>query len=252
MLDILPIPIFDDNYVWLSRAGARAFVVDPGDAGPVLAALREHGLTLEAILITHHHPDHIGGVAEIVADTGCPVYGPAHLAVVDRPVGEGSHIALPGTGAAFDVMALPGHTLDHLAYLGGGVLFCGDTLFACGCGRLKEGTPAQMQHSLSRLAELPADTQVYCTHEYTLVNQRFARAVEPGNHALAARAERDAARRAQGLPTVPFGLNEELATNPFLRWAEPGVKAAAQLHGAADVGAVEVFAAIRRWKDGFA
>lgn len=240
-----------DNYVWLLRQGERALVVDPGDAAPVAARLAELGLTLSAILLTHHHGDHTGGVAELAAIWGCPVYGPAGIPMVTQSLADGDSLQLADMDLRFEVLAVPGHTLDHLAYYGQGVLFCGDTLFACGCGRLFEGTAAQMQHSLARLLALPAETLVCCTHEYTLSNQRFALAVEPGNSELLWRSRTDAARRERGEPTLPSTLALERATNPFLRWAEPAVRAAARGQGAANDEPVEVFAALRRWKDGF-
>jgi len=251
-LSIVPVPILKDNYVWLGHDGAHAFVVDPGEAAPVDAALKALQLKLTAILVTHHHGDHIGGVAALASAWHCPVYGPGSVDGIDWPVGEGDAVVLDGPAAAFTVMAVPGHTLDHIAYYGAGTLFCGDTLFACGCGRLFEGTPAQMQHALARLAALPADTRVYCTHEYTLANQRFALAVEPGNAALVTRHAADQAKRAQGQPTLPSSIGLERATNPFLRWAEPDVARAAHAHGAAGGDPIAVFAALRRWKDGFA
>lgn len=248
----MPIPILKDNYVWLGVQDDLAFVVDPGEAGPVLAELQRRRLRLAAILITHHHGDHVGGVDALVEAFGCPVYGPATVRQTTHPLHDGDRLPLAAFAIDFKVIAVPGHTLDHLAYVGDGLLFCGDTLFACGCGRLFEGTAAQMQASLARLAELPPDTLVYCTHEYTLSNQRFARAVEPDNAALQQRSASDAARREAGLPTVPFRLADELASNPFLRWSAPQVIATARQHGAADDSAVAVFAAVRRYKDGFA
>ncbi|QNM97453.1 hydroxyacylglutathione hydrolase [Chitinimonas koreensis] len=251
MLTILPVPILEDNYVWLGHVDGRAFVVDPGEAAPVAARLAELGLSLDAVLLTHHHRDHTGGVAELAARWHCPVFGPAGLAGVTRPLADGDWLQLGALGLAFDVLAVPGHTLDHLAYYGHGTLFCGDTLFACGCGRLFEGTPAQMQASLARLAALPGDTRVCCTHEYTLANERFAHAVEPGNAELAQRMADDQARRARGEPTLPSSVGLERATNPFLRWDAPAVLAAARAHGAETGEPVAVFAALRRWKDGF-
>lgn len=251
MPSILPVPILQDNYVWLLQQGGRALLVDPGEAAPVAARLAELGLTLSAILLTHHHGDHTGGVAELVAAWGCPVYGPGNIPLVTDPLVDGDALSLPDMGLHFTVLAVPGHTLDHLAYYGQGVLFCGDTLFACGCGRLFEGTATQMQQSLARLLALPAETQVCCTHEYTLSNQRFALAVEPDNAALQLRSEVDQARRARGEPTLPSTLALERATNPFLRCAEPTVRAAARSQGAANDEPAEVFATLRRWKDGF-
>ncbi|QDQ29332.1 hydroxyacylglutathione hydrolase [Chitinimonas arctica] len=248
---ILPVPILKDNYVWLLHQHGLAVVVDPGEAAPVAARLAQLNLRLAAILITHHHGDHTGGLAGLRAAFGCPVFGPPTVTGVDRPVAEGDRVALDDIQLRFDVMAVPGHTLDHLAYFGHGALFCGDTLFACGCGRLFEGSPAQMQASLARLAALPGDTLLCCTHEYTLANERFARAVEPHNAALLARMEHDEACRSRGEPTLPGNLACEAATNPFLRWSEPAVIAAARLHGALDDSPRQVFTALRRWKDDF-
>ncbi|WP_269532910.1 hydroxyacylglutathione hydrolase [Chitinimonas sp. BJYL2] len=252
-MTILPVPILDDNYVWLMHDGIHALVVDPGDAAPVKSVLAAHGLTLTAILITHHHRDHIGGVADLQAIWSCPVYGPPGIDGVSVPRGDGDRVELAAPACCFEVLAVPGHTLDHLAYYDASlaILFCGDTLFACGCGRLFEGTPQQMQTSLARLAALPAQTQVYCTHEYTLSNQRFALAVEPDNATLQARHQRDLGRRQRGEATLPTTLAEELACNPFLRWAAPVVKTQAARQGAEDDSPVAVFAAIRRWKDQF-
>jgi hydroxyacylglutathione hydrolase len=237
-------------------------VVDPGDAAPVLEYLAKHRLSLTAILTTHHHRDHVGGIAEILGQPNIgdiPVFGPAVEAIgtVNRPLADGDHVDLPQIEASFEVLAVPGHTRGHIAYYGGklldcGVLFCGDTLFACGCGRLLEGTPQQMYRSLSRLAALPRQTAVYCAHEYTQANIRFALAVEPDNEALQIR-EKEAARlRALNLPTVPSTIGAELATNPFLRWDQPKVIQAAQTFtGNESLQPDTVFAAIRAWKDKF-
>ncbi|GAB3268013.1 hydroxyacylglutathione hydrolase [Chitinimonas naiadis] len=251
MLSILPVPILQDNYVWLLQHDGLAIVVDPGEAAPVAERLAALNLRLVAILLTHHHGDHTGGVAELVQQWACPVYGPASIAVVDHAVADGQRLLLADIGLAFEVMAVPGHTLDHIAYHGEGALFCGDTLFACGCGRLFEGTAQQMQRSLAKLAALPDETLVCCTHEYTLSNQRFARAVEPDNSALLARSQADEARRQRMEPTLPSHIGLERSTNPFLRWAVPAVQAAARGQGAEDDGPVAVFAALRRWKDQF-
>jgi hydroxyacylglutathione hydrolase len=253
-MQVHAVPAFQDNYLWVLADGRRAAVVDPGDAVPVQRFLEAKGLDLAAILATHHHGDHIGGVPELVARWGCPVFGPAHDGVggLTRALGEGDRIEVPGLDAAFEVLDVPGHTAGHIAYVGEGAVFCGDTLFACGCGRLFEGTALQMSQSLAKLAALPAATRVYCAHEYTLSNIRFAQAVEPGNAALTARHARDSAKRAAQQPTVPSTIGEELATNPFLRCDAPEIVAAAQKHaGRALRGPVEVFAQIRAWKDGF-
>lgn len=253
MFDTIPIPAFKDNYIWLLRQGAAAVVVDPGDAAPVLAVLARERLSLEAILITHHHADHQGGVAQILAHAPAAVFGPAAESItgLTQPLHGGETLRLPRLGAEFRVLPVPGHTAGHLAYYGAGRLFCGDTLFGCGCGRLFEGTPAQMAGSLARIEALPDETEVFCAHEYTQMNLRFALAVEPRNAALRRRADATALARAQGLPTVPSTLALEKATNPFLRCREPAVIAAARAHGARDESPVAVFAAIRAWRNDF-
>ncbi|WP_374339994.1 hydroxyacylglutathione hydrolase [Methyloversatilis sp.] len=253
-MKIYPIPAFGDNYLWLVAANERALVVDPGDAAPVLAALEERALRLDAILITHHHADHIGGVGELKRRTGARVFGPAdeRIGHIDEVVCEGSRVALPWLDFSFAVIEVPGHTRSHIAYVGGDRLFCGDTLFAGGCGRLFEGTPEQMWHALSRLASLPLHTRLFCAHEYTVSNLRFAQAVEPDNQALLARIRRVAQQRAAGEPTVPSALADELASNPFLRVREPAVVRAAEAHAGRRLASpVEVFTVLREWKNGF-
>lgn len=252
MLEIVPLPAFRDNYIWTLRRGDAAAVVDPGDARPVKDYLARERLRLVAILATHHHPDHVGGIAELAGDTGAAVYGPRAepIPALTHPVAEGDTVALAALGVAFAVFDVPGHTRAHVAYYGAGALFCGDTLFACGCGRLFEGTPAQMVGSLAKLAALPGATRLYCAHEYTLANIEFARKVEPENAALAEREARARALRAQGRPTLPSTLDEERATNPFLRLAEPAVvEAASRYLGERVCEPVRVFAAIREWKN---
>lgn len=251
MFDVSFIPAFKDNYVWLLTRGRRATVVDPGDAAPVEARLAAAGLSLEAILVTHHHADHQGGVGALIARWQPAVFAPAAESITGctHPLRGGERITI--LDCPVDVLAVPGHTLGHLAYVAPGMLFCGDTLFGAGCGRLFEGTHAQMAASLSRLAELPDDTAVYCAHEYTALNLGFARAVEPDNPALTARVARVAAQRAAGLPSVPSTLAEEKATNPFLRCGEPAVVAAALARGAVDRSPTAVFAAIRGWRNTF-
>jgi hydroxyacylglutathione hydrolase len=258
MVQIHAVPAFQDNYLWVLARGRHAAVVDPGDAAPIQRFLDAHGLTLDAILATHHHGDHIGGVPELARRWKCPVYGPAHDGVegLDRAFVEGDRVTVPGIDLTFDVLDVPGHTAGHIAYVHAAgddpVVFCGDTLFACGCGRLFEGTAAQMSVSLAKLAALPGATRVYCAHEYTMANIRFAEAVEPGNRALAERKARDGARRARGEATVPSTIGEELATNPFLRCREPEVVASAERHAGRDLAdPVAVFAEIRAWKNTF-
>jgi hydroxyacylglutathione hydrolase len=257
MVQIHAVPAFQDNYLWVLARGRHAAVVDPGDAAPVQRFLDERGLQLEAILATHHHGDHIGGVPALARRWKCPVFGPAHDGVegLDRSLVEGDRLTVPGIDWPVEVLDVPGHTAGHIAYVHGAddpVVFCGDTLFACGCGRLFEGTAEQMAASLGKLARLRGATRVYCAHEYTMSNIRFAEAVEPGNRALTERKARDAARRARGEPTVPSSIAEELATNPFLRCGEPEIVASAERHAGRKLAdAVAVFAEIRAWKNSF-
>ena len=257
MLEVSPVRAFSDNYLWLIRAPRErraAVVVDPGDPQPVEAALATAGLALRAILVTHHHPDHVGGVQALVARHGAQVFGPARetLPCEFRPLDDGDSVSLADLGLDFRVMAVPGHTLGHVAYHGHGALFCGDTLFSAGCGRLFEGTAAQMLDSLDRIAALPDDTRVYCAHEYTLSNLRFAAAVEPGNADVLDTLEAVRELRARDGITLPTTLGRERRINPFLRCREPAVRAAAQARsGKRLAGPAEVFAVIRSWKDGF-
>jgi hydroxyacylglutathione hydrolase len=253
MLEVVPVKAFKDNYIWTLRAGGTAAVVDPGEAGPVLEYLARERLRLAAILATHHHADHVGGIAELLAaHGGVPVYGPRHepIATLTRAVGEGDTVRIPELDLELAVLDIPGHTRAHIAYYGAGALFCGDTLFACGCGRLFEGTAEQMYASLQKLLALPDSTRVYCGHEYTLANIGFARTVEPGNQKLAARESRDRATRDAGRPTLPSTLGEEKATNPFLRCREPAVVESVNKYlGSRVSDPVRVFAAIRDLKN---
>jgi hydroxyacylglutathione hydrolase len=253
-VEIVPVNAFKDNYVWTLRNSSDAAVVDPGDARPVLDYLAREKLRLCAILATHHHPDHTGGIAELVGKTRVPVFGPRNepIPALTQPVSEGDRVEIPELGVTFSVLDIPGHTRAHVAYYGAGALFCGDTLFACGCGRLFEGTADQMYTSLAKLAALPDDTKVYCGHEYTLANIGFAKAVEPDNRSLAAREARDRKLRDAGRPTLPSTLGEEKATNPFLRCREPAVVESANKYlGSRVADPVRVFAAIRDWKNRF-
>lgn len=253
---LIPIPAFSDNYLWLLHNGQRATVVDPGDAQPVLQALQENGLQLESILVTHHHADHTGGVDTLREATGARVFGPARERIPEpfTPLMDGSNVQVLGLN--FEVLDVPGHTAGHIAFFcssvdGRPLLFCGDTLFSGGCGRLFEGTPAQMLGSLDRLAALPGDTQVCCTHEYTMSNLRFALAVEPDNNALIGYHARCAALREDGEPTLPTSIAQELLINPFLRTRGATVMAAARRFDPAAHDDCAVFAALRQWKNQF-
>ncbi len=255
MLEVLPIPAFDDNYIWLLRdsADSRCAVVDPGDADPVIERLEAEDWSLSAILITHKHGDHTGGIRELKARwPQAAVYGPAGepIRTLERRLGEGDEIELPEIGVRFRVLDVPGHTEGHIAYYGDGRLFCGDTVFAGGCGRVFSGTHEQLSASLEKIAALPADTLLYCAHEYTLANLGFAQWVEPESPALAERLAADQTRRAHDLPTVPSTLGLELQTNPFLRTDRPGVIAAAERwQGEPLPTRAAVFRAVRTWKD---
>ena len=258
MLTITALPAFNDNYIWLLQdpATQRCAAVDPGDANPVLQWLEDNpGWQLSDILITHHHRDHTGGIATLKQATGARVHGPELESIdgVDQQLADLQQLQV--LDQTFTVYHVPGHTLGHIVYYLPGeqpVLFSGDTLFLAGCGRIFEGTPSQMYHSLQRLAALPANTLVYCTHEYSLSNLKFAAAVEPDNAAISARIEEVSALREQDLISLPSTLADELATNPFLRCNEQQViTSAAEQSGKLPVGPVEVFAAIRAWKDNF-
>ena len=251
---LIPIPAFADNYLWLLHNGKRALIVDPGDAAPVLRALEQSALQLESILVTHHHADHTGGVDALRNATGATVYGPAseRIPAPFKPLREGDSVH--SLGLDFVVLDVPGHTAGHIAFYtpdmdGKPLLFCGDTLFSGGCGRLFEGTPAQMLASLKKLAALPGSTRVCCTHEYTLGNLRFARAVEPDNAELAAYQAHCLQLREQGQPTLPSSIDQEMLINPFLRTQQASILAAVHRFDASAHDDTTVFAALRQWKN---
>jgi hydroxyacylglutathione hydrolase len=256
MIQAIPVSAFSDNYIWLipiPGESHRVAIVDPGDAEPVFTALRALDCEPSAILITHHHSDHCAGVPELTARYRVPVFGPARSPArsIDHPLGDGEEVAL-GEHLRLRVIAVPGHTLDHIAYFGADLLFCGDTLFTGGCGRLFEGSPAQMYDSLRRLSVLPDSTRVHCGHEYTIANLKFARQVEPDNALIRERIMRAQRLREHGQPTVPSTLDEERDTNPFLRCKAPAIVTTAE-HAAGHRLASEqdVFAVIRHLKDHF-
>jgi hydroxyacylglutathione hydrolase len=256
-LNVLPVPAFADNYIWLIEAPARpgtVVAVDPGDARPVIEELKRRNLELGAILLTHHHPDHVGGVPGLRQFKDVPVIGPddERIAFESRTMGDGERCELPELGLGFEILAVPGHTVSHIAFFGHGALFCGDTLFSAGCGRMFEGNPKQMNASLNRLRSLPPDTQVFCGHEYTAANLRFALTVEPRNADALEYQERVQQVRAQGNPSIPSTLSLEIKVNPFLRCDNAAVRSAAETHAGKTLSEPsEVFAVLRAWKDQF-
>lgn len=258
MLEVRAVPALRDNYIWVLRRRGQpeAAVVDPGEAAPVEGYLEREGLKLSAILITHHHWDHTGGIESLVEQHGAPVYAPAHerspIARVTHPMENGDRVHLEALALSLEVIGIPGHTLGHVAYYGEDSVFCGDTLFCAGCGKVFEGTAAQMHESLSRLAGLPEQTRVYCGHEYTCKNLAFALAVEPDNQDVKDRLSDAMAARERGEPTLPSRMGDELRINPFLRCKQASVAKAAAAHAGKDLNdPVDVFGAVRAWKDNF-
>lgn len=252
---ICPIKAFNDNYIWCLHNQTHCLVVDPGDAAPVLAFCRTNNLTLSAILVTHHHWDHTDGIdalLEVFSDI--PVYGPHNQKIkqITHRLSQGDNLELQQLDIKFSVLEVPGHTLDHIAYYGDCGLFCGDTLFSAGCGRLFEGSPQQMFDSLAKLTALPANTAVYCTHEYTMANIAFAQAVEPNNQALIEYKQWANQQREQNIATLPSSIQKELAVNPFLRCrSQELVTNVSKNIGTTLSSEQAIFASLRSWKDNF-
>ena len=255
MLNVIPVPAFNDNYIWVIQLPESylCVVVDPGDAEKVQAYLDKKNLALSAILITHPHLDHVGGVAVLLEKYSVPVYGPADISVVTHPVSEGDIVDV--LGLSFSVIGVPGHTLNHIAFYGDDKLFCGDALFSSGCGRMFEGTPAMFLASLNKLKSLPPKTKVYCAHEYTGFNLLFAKSIEPNNSDIAVYQKQVKSLRDDGKPTVPTHIGLELKVNPFLRTHVASVQAAAKeflsLSVPTEIDEVRVFAALREARDNF-
>ena len=257
MLNIHPIPAFYDNYIWMIShpESKEAVIVDPGQSQGVITALSTTGYTLKAILVTHHHHDHTGGIKSLAERYRAPIYGPANenIPACTHPLKEGDEVPLLSMNLVLRVMDIPGHTKGHIAYFGSGLLFCGDTLFGAGCGRIFEGTPAQMVQSLQKLSNLPPETKVYCAHEYTAANLRFAKLIEPENMDIKLRIKDTEVIRSQNKPTLPSTIAIEKLTNPFLRCDEPAVIKSAEKYANKRLQDEPngVFTTIRQWKDKF-
>lgn len=253
MLTITAIPALQDNYIWLLQSGPHAVAVDPGEAFPVLDFLRKNKLQLEAILCTHRHHDHVDGIEELRGVYNVPVYGRSHPnnPHITHDLHEGDRLRLDALDIAFDIIEIPGHLDDHIAFIAPQILFCGDVLFGGACGKNFEGTLAQLQHSLQRLAMLPDDTRVYCAHEYTAYNMPFALACEPDNADIQRRLAETRRLRAENRPTLPSTIALEKATNPFLRCTSPALIRTLQARGLSDTSEIAVFTALRDWRDRF-
>ncbi len=251
---VYPVKAFQDNYIWTIHNKTHAVIVDPGDSEPVIDFLTSNKLTLAAILVTHHHADHVGGIKNIVRHYDVPVYGPKTETIppVTQKLVEGDSVQIDSLDLTFKVLDIPGHTAGHIAYFNNQRLFCGDTLFSCGCGRIFEGSPSQMLHSIEKLTNLADSTEVYCTHEYTLSNIRFALTVEPENKNLVDYEKIVKTKLANEQASLPTSIGLEKSINPFLRYNEPSVIEAARTRSKTPVSNdVEVFATIRAWKDNF-
>lgn len=254
MINVFPVRALRDNYIWIIHNQHLAIIIDPGDAEPVLNWLKQQKLQPVAILCTHHHHDHTSGISALVQNFKIPVYGPANEKIPEltHPLSEGSILKFPELSLEFAVLDIPGHTAGHIAYYNHDWLFCGDTLFACGCGRIFEGNAQQMSDSLQKLANLPDKTLVYCSHEYTLDNIRFARIIDPDNPELIKLENRAEEKLARNEPTLPSSLAMEKATNPFLRCDQPAIIQGARLHARRNLtDPVSIFATIRDWKNHF-
>jgi len=250
MLTITAIPALQDNYIWLLQQERHAVAVDPGEAAPVLDFLHANGLRLEAILCTHRHHDHVDGIEELRGVYNVPVYGRSHPKNphITHDLHEGDRLRLDALDIVFDIIEIPGHLDDHIAFIAPGMVFCGDVMFGAGCGRNFEGTLAQLHHSLQRLAALPDDTRVYCAHEYTAYNIPFALACEPDNPDIQQRFAETHRLRAANCPTVPSTIALEKATNPFLRCTQPELIRTLRAQGLADTSELAVFTALRDWR----
>ena len=253
MFNITAIPALRDNYIWAIHDDQRAILVDPGETAPALDFLHNRSLQLEAILCTHRHNDHIGGIAKLREVYNVPVHGRRHPnnPHITNDLREGDQLQLEAFSIRFDIIEIPGHLDDHIAFIAPDILFCGDVLFGAGCGRNFEGTPAQLHHSLQRLALLPDTTRVYCAHEYTVANLHFALAWEPDNPAIKERIAATQQLRAAHLPTLPSSIALEKSTNPFLRCAQPAIIHTLQQHGLSDTSELGVFTALREWRNNF-